>query len=96
MRPGLTSSCFTGLLGDGALTSMTGLIKATPRVLPLALGMLLVGRGITGAARVRPGASPSMAGRFGDCAVALVSLHVVASCAGAGVGFCCEEAVEEH
>ena len=96
MGPGLASSCFTGLLGDGALTSMTGLIKATPGVLPLAIGMLLVGRGITGSARVRPGASPSMASRFGDCAVALVGLHVVASRAGTSVGFCRHEAVEEH
>jgi len=96
MGPGLASRCFAGSLGDGALARMTGLIKATPGILPLALGMLLVGRGIAGSARVCPGACPSMAGRFGDCAVALVSLHVVASCAAAGVGLCCEEAVEEH
>ena len=96
MGPGLASRCFAGSLGDGALARMTGLIKATPGILPLALGMLLVGRGIAGSARVCPGASPSMAGRFGDCAVALVSLHVVASCAAAGVGLCCEEAVEEN
>jgi len=96
MCPEFARRCVAGSLGHGALTSMTGLVKATPRVLPLAIGMLLVGRGITRSARVSPMTLPSQALCFGDRAVASMSLNVVASCARAGVGFCCEEPVEEH
>jgi len=96
MCPEFARRRVAGPLGHGALTSMTGLVKATPRVLPLAIRMLLVGGGITGSARVSPMTLPSQALRFGDRAVALVSLHVVASSAGAGVGICQEEPREEH
>ena len=96
MCPGFARRRIAGPLGHGTLTSMTGLIKATPGVLPLAIGMLLVGGGITRSARVSPMTLPSQALCFGDRAVASVSLHVVASCAGAGVGICQEEPREEQ
>ena len=86
MGPGLARCRVAGPLGDGALARMTGLIKATPRVLPLAIGMLLVGGGIAGSARVSPVTLPSQAVCFGDRAVASMSLRVVASRVRAGVG----------
>jgi len=96
MGPGLARCRVAGPLGDGALARMTGLIKATPRVLPLAIGMLLVGGGIAGSARVSPVTLPSQADCFGDRAVASMSLRVVASRARAGVGICQEEPRKER
>ena len=96
MGPEFARRRVAGPLGDGALARMTGLIKATPRVLPLAIGMLLVGGGIAGSARVSPVTLPSQAVCFGDRAVASMSLRVVASRARAGVGICQEEPRKER
>ena len=60
--------------------------QSNPKSIASGIGMLLVGGGIAGSARVSPVTLPSQADCFGDRAVASMSLRVVASRARAGVG----------